>query len=323
MTAQNRFSPSNPHTINLPGGRTGHPVIIGRVGTFCAADGVEFSGRAVLNVLRHLQSLGLEPLLITRIGNDAEGRQISQYLEQCGIDLAGIQIDDSLPTSGGTVTSSEREVPSCAWEALDSKSAVNVIDRINPPILFHGVTATSTGTVQNSLNAVQSRTAVPFFVDFDLGRTKLAAHSVRRALLGVKWIRADAEALPELVENSGVSTPRSALDEALKVQARFALEGIVVGQRGLPILGVWPDRVARVTISPPADPSFLPGGRDAATAALIVGLMLGWSVHAMIDRAAQFAFLAGAAAIAERVDPFVYSAVLEHWFGFESNAVES
>jgi fructokinase len=323
MTAENSPSPRNLQAIKPIVGSTRHPALVGRIGTFCAPDGVEFAGRSVLNVLWHLQSLGFEPLLITRIGNDAEGRQISHYLEKRGINLAGIQIDDSLPTSGRTASSGEREIPSCAWEALDSKSAANVIDSIEPPVLFHGVTATSAGFVQKSLNAIQIRTAVPYFVDLDLGRIQLAADSVRRALLGVKWIRADAEQLPELGSDSQPSKSRSVLEEALKVQARFALEGIVVEHNGLPILGIWPDMVARSSISPPADPTFLPGGRDAATAALIVGLLLGWRGQVMIERAAQFAFLAGAEAIAERVDPFVYSTVLQHWCESESNAVRS
>jgi fructokinase len=323
MTAENLSSPGNLQTITPPVGSYGRPAIVGRVGTFSAADGVEFAGRSVLNVVWHLRSLGFEPLLITRIGNDAEGRQLSRYLDRCGIELEGVQVDESLPTSDGTTTTEGREIPGCAWEALDWKSAVDVIDRFEPPVLFHGVAATNTEPIQKSLSTIQSRTAVPFFVDLDFGDRKPAVQSVRRALLGVKWIRANAEQLTDLLADSQASISGSILKEALNVQARFALEGIVVAQHGLPILGIWPDRVARCTVTPPADPTFLPGGRDAATAALIVGLLFGWSGHVMIERAAQFAFLAGAATIAERVDPFIYSTVLHYWCGSESNAAGS
>ena len=177
--------------------------------------------------------------------------------------------------------------------------------------------------IQQALNTIKSRTAAPYFVDIDLDRSTSLEKAVRRALLGVKWIRVDAVHLRELIGDFEVTISRSTLNEALAVQARFALEGIVVEHCGLPILGIWPDRVTRGTVSPPAEPTFLPGGRDAATAALIVGLLYRWREDLMIERAAQFAFLAGTEPISHHVDPLVYSSVLEHWGAAKSNAVGS
>jgi fructokinase len=299
------------------------PAIAGNVGTCTAAGGVEFAGQSVLNVVWHLRSLGFEPLLITRIGNDAEGGRISRHLEKWGIDLAGVQVDDSLPTFGPMTSLDEGEHPRCAWDALDWKSAADIIHRIEPAVLFHGVAATNSETIRNGLNSIQNRTTVPFFADLDLDSTTLSKRAVRRALLGVKWIRIASEHLHDLIGDVKGTVPRSTLDEARAVQARFAFEGIVVEQRGLPILGVWSDKVSRGTVSPPSDPSFLPGGRDAATAALIAGLLVGWQGRIMIERAAQFACLAGTDGIAERVDAYVYSAILRYWSGSEVNATES
>lgn len=299
------------------------PAVVGRVGTSSAAGGVEFAGQSVLNVAWHLRSLGIEPLLITRIGNDAEGRRVSRHLEKCGIDLEGVQIDDSLPTTGPMTPPGGAACPSCAWDALDWKSAAGMIDRIEPAVLFHGVAATNSGTIRNALNSIQNRTTVPFFADLDFDSTTLSTRAVRRALLGVKWIRISSEHLHDLIGDLEATAPRSTLDGTLAVQARFAFEGIVVEQRGLPILGVWSDKVSRGTVSPPSDPTFLPGGRDAATAALIAGLLGGWRGQVMIERAAQFACLAGTDKIAERVDPCVYSAFLRHWSGSGADAAES
>jgi hypothetical protein len=245
-----------------------------------------------------------------------------RQLEDIGIDTEGIQIDDSLPTSGRTAHRAPGK-PCCAWEALDSKSVVGTLRKIAPQLLFHGVASMHSDSIQQTLNTIKGRTAVPYFVDLDLADFVLPTRTVRRALLGVKWIRVDAVHLRELIGDFEVTTPPSTLNEALAVQARFALEGIVVEHLGLPILGIWSDRVTRGTVSPPAEPTFLPGGRDAATAALIAGLLYGWREDVMIERAAQFAFLAGAERKARGVDSLVYSAVLEHWGIADSNAVGS
>jgi hypothetical protein len=299
------------------------PAVIGQTGTFPAADGVEFAGRSVLNVVWHLHALGFAPLLITRVGDDVEGRQVMLQLEKSGLNTAGVQIDDSLPTYGSPPDGDYRSEVSCAWEALDWKTVVDVIDCVEPVLLFHGVAAAKAASIQGALNSIQNRSAVPFFADLDLTHRALPIETVRRALLGVKWIRTDAKHLPELIGEPRESISRSILGEAIAVQARFALESIVVEHRGIPILGVCADRVARGTVSPPADPTFLPGGRDAATAALIVGLILDWREHLMIERAAQFAFLAGAEKIASRVDRMVYTHVLEHWGLARAGAVIS
>jgi fructokinase len=298
------------------------PAVVGRVGTFAAADGVEFAGQSVLNVIWHLHAMGFEPLLITRLGSDAAGRRILRQLEDIGIDTEGVQIDDSLPTSRRT---SQRDAgnPCCAWEALESKSVVAILRKTEPQLLFHGVASMHNEAIQQAFNTIKSRTAVPHFVDIDLDRSTSLGKAVRRNLLGVKWIRVDAVHLRELIEDFEVTTPRSALNQALAVQARFALEGIVVEHCGLPILGIWPDWVTRGTLSPPAEPTFLPGGRDAATAALIAGLLYRWPEDVLIERAAQFAFLAGTEPISHRVDPLVYSSVLEYWGAGRSNAVGS
>jgi fructokinase len=297
------------------------PAVVGRAGEIAAA-GVEFAGQSVLNVVWHLHAMGFKPLLITRVGRDAEGRRIVRQLEDIGIGTEGVQTDDSLPTSGRTARRAPGN-PCCAWEALDPKSAVGILRETEAQLLFHGVASMHSEPVQQALNTIKSRTAVPHFVDIDLDRSISLEKAVRRTLLGVKWIRVDAVHLRELIEDFEVTTSRSPLKQALAVQARFALEGIVVEHCGLPILGIWPDRVTRGTVSPPAEPTFLPGARDAATAALIVGLLYGWREDLMIERAAQFAFLAGTEPISHHVDPLVYTSVLEHWGAGRSKAVGS
>jgi fructokinase len=321
--ASDRQSSSKKNGVTTPAlNLDARPAVVGRVGTFAAADGVEFAGQSVLNVVWHLHAMGFKPLLITRVGRDAEGRRIVRQLEDIGIDTEGVQIDDSLPTSGRTAHRASGN-SCCAWEALDPKSVAGILRKTEARLLFHGVASMRSESIQQALNTVKSRTAVPHFVDIDLDRSTSLEKAVRRTLLGVKWIRVDAVHLRELIEDFEVTTSRSPLNQALAVQARFALEGIVVEHCGLPILGIWPDRVTRGTVSPPAEPTFLPGGRDAATAALIVGLLYRWREDVMIERAAQFAFLAGTEPISRHVDPLVYSSVLEHWGSGRSKAVGS
>jgi hypothetical protein len=71
--------------------------------------------------------------------------------------------------------------------------------------------------------------------------------------------------------------------------------------------------VARGVGIPPDQVRFLPGGRDAATAATIVGWLLDWPPKLMVERATQLAYLTGGNPVAQRVDPDIYRSVLAHW----------
>ncbi|MEJ2581023.1 MAG: hypothetical protein P8127_05180 [Acidobacteriota bacterium] len=296
--------------------------MVGGVGSFGAAKEAEFAGQSVLNVLWHLHTLGFDPLLITRVGSDTAGRRIVRQLEDTGIDTVGVQVDDSLPTRGSK-TPEESGEPCCAWAALDSRQAAVVLHETAPALLFHGIASTYNECIQNALNTITSRIAVPYFVDIDLTRRTALARTVRRALLGVKWIKVDAGHLRELLGDFEATEFQSTVNEALTVQARFAFDAIIVERLGMPILGIWPDKVIRGLVSPPDDPTCLPGGRDAATAVLIVGLLCGWQEQVIIERAAQFAFLAGTERRARDIDRMVYSSVLDRWFASHSNAAGS
>lgn len=300
----------------------GKPVVVARIGTLPPTNRIEFAGQSVLNVTSHLNALGFDPLLITRIGNDIEGRQVLRLLESAGVSTCAIQIDGSLPTFDRVSRRQRSDEPRCAWQALQPKPAVEAIQSDTTSLVYHGATAAESEPIQEVLNTIQTRTGMPFFVDVDLDRRSLPIHTVRRALLGVTWVRTEADLLPVLNEHPS-NGRHSILSEARALQARFALEGVVAERHGLPLVAVCGDRTALSAVSLPADTTFLPGGRDAAAAALIAGVVLGWSEDVMIERAVQFACLAGGSALARGVDPNIYTIVQRHWQSREVNAARS
>lgn len=60
--------------------------------------GKELPGGAPMNVAYHLHKLGMNPLLITRTGNDERGRKLRVLLEAGGLNTASLQTDPSVPT---------------------------------------------------------------------------------------------------------------------------------------------------------------------------------------------------------------------------------
>lgn len=56
-------------------------------------------GGAPLNVAVHLKKLGQNPRLISKIGNDPDGKKLIGFLKNSGLSTDLIQIDEQLPTS--------------------------------------------------------------------------------------------------------------------------------------------------------------------------------------------------------------------------------
>ncbi len=57
------------------------------------------AGGAPANVAIHLRQQGKNPFLVSRIGRDAEGEKLRNFLSGTGLNLSYLQVDDELPTS--------------------------------------------------------------------------------------------------------------------------------------------------------------------------------------------------------------------------------
>ena len=78
----------------------GKPLIYGEVLFDIFPGDNKVLGGAPFNVAWHLQGLGLSPLFISRIGGDAEGRNVVDAMQQWAMDNSGLQRDAVYPTGG-------------------------------------------------------------------------------------------------------------------------------------------------------------------------------------------------------------------------------
>ena len=76
----------------------GRPLLFGEVLHDCFPDGSRVLGGAPFNVACHLRALGLDPDLVSRVGDDAAGREVLAAMRERTLDRAGIQIDHARPT---------------------------------------------------------------------------------------------------------------------------------------------------------------------------------------------------------------------------------
>ena len=116
------------------------PVIFGEVLYDCFPDGSQVLGGAPFNVAWHCQAFGLQPLFISRVGNDSPGEKVVAAMQNWGMNTEGLQIDSDHATGRVNVSFNNNEpsydiVENSAWDFLNSQA----LPELNKDsILYHG-----------------------------------------------------------------------------------------------------------------------------------------------------------------------------------------
>ncbi|MDE1895217.1 MAG: hypothetical protein KGH90_12910 [Xanthomonadaceae bacterium] len=133
-------------------------------------------GGAPFNVACHLAALGLQPLLLSRIGADAGGARLRAAATRCGLRLDGIQHEDVLGTA--RVLVHERadghafEIPAdLAFDHIEAAGALAAVDAALAATpagwLYHGTLALRSEVSRAALAAVRGSRPFRVFVDLN------------------------------------------------------------------------------------------------------------------------------------------------------------
>ena len=274
-------------------------MIVGDVVRCELDDGRPVPGGSAMNVARHALALGLDPLLLTRVGDDEAGHRALDTLVRLGADPSGVQIDTERPTWRGDAV----DDTACAWDGLDPDAAAVVIGSASPPLAFQTTTAARSDGARSALRKIRESTGVPFFVDVNLDLPWLRPDDLGRVLLGARWLRIPSQQLVEMVATTAEEADEEPeVAAAREVQRRFALASVVVDLHGIPVTVVSTRGVSLG--SRPVDDfgSVHPTIRDAAAAALVSGLSCGWSESVMLRRTVKLVRLLTEATPPEQLD---------------------
>lgn len=116
----------------------------------------KIAGGAPMNVALHLCQLGAEVSLISKIGNDKEGKNLLAFIDSFGLHTELVQIDSAYPTGKVIVDDSDKEnityhiVHPAAWDLIEW--SVNQQEKVDQAKAFvFGSLATRGETTRNSL----------------------------------------------------------------------------------------------------------------------------------------------------------------------------
>lgn len=280
------------HTLNIS--QNGRVVLFGEV----LADifpGHTVLGGAPFNVARHLRAFGRNPVLLSRVGNDAPGRNVLGTMAQNGMEIGGIQFDRHHPTGQVKVHLENgghrfEILPEQAYDFIHPAIARMVRLPLDPALVYYGTLAQRHEVSRRALTTLLRSTSAANFLDVNLRAPWYDEKTLRSALQYADIVKLNAEeldALAEMLALPGGKPP----GRALELMRQFDLEQVVVtcGAEGAWQMNRAGNIVKTGEIYRPATVVDTVGAGDGFAAVYILGMLRRWPTAKTLERANVFA----------------------------------
>lgn len=257
----------------------GHQILaIGEVLWDLLPNGKQLGG-APANFTYQCRSLGADARLVTRVGNDALGREVRERFRLLGLPTETVQIDPEFPTGTVGVALAEGGQPRftihehVAWDRIMADENSLATAARADAVCFGSLSQRSepARTAIRSLVSATRPGALRLF-DVNLRPPFVDREVIADSLTLANALKLNDQELPELTEMFGLSA--SVRESMAELADRFGLLLVALtrGARGGLLLadGVWSDHPGL-----PAAVSDTIGAGDAFTAALVVGHLAG------------------------------------------------
>jgi len=286
------------------------PVIFGEVLFDCFPDGSRVLGGAPFNVAWHCQAFGLQPLFISRLGNDPLGREVRSAMLDWGMDISGLQVDSSHATGIVDVSFDDGEpsydiVENSAWDFIDHQA----IPEIDPhSILYHGSLALRNPVAANSLAELKQQCSKSIFIDVNLRPPWWDQSLIENIIHNGQWLKLNVDELALIVPHEKDVEARvqyllTNLDVKLIVVTQGDAGAIAANHNEW--CSVHPDNSSKVVDTV--------GAGDAFSSVLLLGLYRAWPLQEILNRAQQFASAVVGQRGATTQDKMFYKSFIKAW----------
>jgi fructokinase len=240
-------------------------------------------GGAPANFVCHACALGAEARLISRVGNDALGREALDRLEKLGVPTDCIEVDPKLPTGTVSVEVTPDGQPrfqiheNVAWDALSGEAGGQAAVAAAAAVCFGTLAQRrepSRATIRSLVAAAPP--AALRILDVNLRQDFYSREIIEESMALANVLKVNDAELPRLAEIFQQSGDERAQIEALA--RRFSLRCVACtrGARGSLLFsgGSWSDHPGTRT-----NVVDTVGAGDAFSAAMTLGLLSGWSLN--------------------------------------------
>lgn len=236
------------------------------------------------------QPLGWTAAMVSRLGVDKRGEQILELLRESSLDTSAIQVDSQRPTGFVNVTLDDGH-PSyeigkdVAWDAIAFDEPTSALARRASAVCFGTLAQRSATTHESLLQFLNTADRAVKVLDINLREPFPELEIIRSSLSAADVLKCNEEELVQLADWLQLAAQKDAVAIAEELQNSYSLRSVFwtrgsrgcVLQRGRQLVD------AVVPQDLPQDPNAdSVGAGDAASAALVVGLVADWPAEKLV-----------------------------------------
>ncbi|MDB4903460.1 MAG: hypothetical protein JWQ63_2741 [Mucilaginibacter sp.] len=251
------------------------------------------AGGAPMNVARHLVQQGMPVLFASRVGTDASGKGLVEFLKTSGLYSDLLQNDDKLPTCEVTVQLDKNGqatyiIPEpVSWDNIQTSDVLNKAAEPASAIVFGSLACREETTRNTLLNLLNETTALKVF-DVNLRAPHYALSTIETLAAKANVLKMNEDEAALLIGGNS----QNLKEKIIEFQKTYHLKTICV-TRGENGAIVWHDQVFfehpgfKVTVVDTV------GSGDAFLATFIAGLLEKKPMQSVLERACKIgAFVA-------------------------------
>lgn len=261
------------------------PVIFGEILFDHFPDGSRVAGGAPFNVAWHLAAFGLNPLLISALGPDQEGRELCRRLSAWGMDTSAIE-EKKQPTGRVEISfkGGEPQFAIVPEQAYDFITTPLLAADLNCGLLYHGSLALRSKVSRQSLLTLRQQLQAPVFLDVNLRPPWWQRDTVISLIEHADWVKLNQDELAALSGSEDLSEASRRLLNECGPRHLFITRG-ANGAVAITAAG------EKQEILPGGESKMIDpvGAGDAFSSVLILGLLRGWSLRHQLAAAQDFA----------------------------------
>lgn len=251
-------------------------------------------GGAPLNFSWHLKKLGYSVQLISRVGDDQEGRDLLKLLKENGFSEGDIQVDPVHPTGAVNVSVDGRGVPTfeilpgAAFDYLEMDETVESALKDGPDLIYHGTLVQRTTKGRLFMEELFSRadTHSRFLCDLNLRPGCWSFDVVEASLARANVLKLSDDELKAIADITGEDV--SGKDACRRLMERYGIDllALTKGDQGSEIHG----RHGSSSIGPVKglEVADTVGAGDAYSSILAAGYLGGWHPEKILKAATIF-----------------------------------
>ena len=252
-------------------------------------------GGAPFNFAFHLRRLGFPVRFVSRIGDDANGREIRRYLEAAGLNGETVQIDPKHPTGYVSVSLNEAGVPEysivfdVAYDFIEMTDALEKRLQEPPSLVYFGTLAQRRSTSHQTLQRILAKKheSTYFFYDINLRTGCYTLRTIEDALPYPGILKLNREELTTLRQMFDYKKDETSFINHLMEKYELSLLSLTDGDRGSALI------TPETRIDTPGvvadNPVDTVGAGDALAAVLSAGFLTGRPLPDTLEAATRFA----------------------------------